>query len=238
MGDEERGLVFLREYLREVLLQHHLGLRIERRERLVEQQHLGVECHGARERRALAHAAGELVRVMAGEVAEVVTLEQRVAAAQALLALDTLDLLAQLDVLDDAAPGQQQVLLQHEGDVQARSRDLRAVEQHRAALGAGEAGGEIEQRALAATARADDGNHLAVRHRERHVADRHQRRALSAARRVFHRHSHELEAAGAGHGCARQRCIGGPHQPSAASFCRSVLRSTFPTVVRGSSPTR
>jgi NitT/TauT family transport system ATP-binding protein len=54
-----------------VLLQDHLGLRVERRERLVHQQHQRIDRERARERRALAHAAGELVRVVIFERAQV-----------------------------------------------------------------------------------------------------------------------------------------------------------------------
>ena len=56
---------------RENLQQFHLhelaGLRVERRERLVEQDQLRLHHQGARDVDALAHAAGQLVRIMLGE---------------------------------------------------------------------------------------------------------------------------------------------------------------------------
>ena len=53
-------------------------LRVERAERLVEQQHLGLDRQRAGERHALALAARELRRVAVGEAAQVHELEQLV----------------------------------------------------------------------------------------------------------------------------------------------------------------
>ena len=46
----------------ELLLHHDAGLRVERAEGLVHQQHLGIEHIGARDGDALLHAARKLVR--------------------------------------------------------------------------------------------------------------------------------------------------------------------------------
>ena len=54
------------EQHREVLAEDHAGLLVERAERLVHQQDAGLEAERARQRRALAHAAGELARDSAG----------------------------------------------------------------------------------------------------------------------------------------------------------------------------
>ncbi len=56
--------------LREIVLQHDAGLRVDRRERLVEQQHGRIDRERARQRHALAHAAGQLMRIVFGEIAE------------------------------------------------------------------------------------------------------------------------------------------------------------------------
>ena len=57
----------------------HVGTRmgVERRERLVHQQHIGLDRERAREVDALAHAAGELVRVVVFKPLEVETLHER-----------------------------------------------------------------------------------------------------------------------------------------------------------------
>ena len=70
----------------ELVVQAVAGHRVERAERLVHQQHVGVLGERAGERDALAHAARELVRPLLGEVAEVHHLEQLVGARAALVA--------------------------------------------------------------------------------------------------------------------------------------------------------
>src|SRR5713101_7106683 len=60
MGHEHDGFVGAREQHREVLAQDHAGLLVECAEWLVHQQYAGFETERTRERRALAHAAGEL----------------------------------------------------------------------------------------------------------------------------------------------------------------------------------
>src|SRR3546814_13586650 len=68
MGNEQCRLAGFGQRAAEILLQYHLGLRVQRRERLIHQQHLGVDGQRAGERRALAPAARELVRVMIAEI--------------------------------------------------------------------------------------------------------------------------------------------------------------------------
>ncbi len=91
---------------------------IERAERLVEQQHRGLEHERARDRRALAHAAGELRGLRRGEVLEADERDQLVD----VVLVDRLagDLERQLDVLADAPPRQQRVVL--EGDAELAGR--------------------------------------------------------------------------------------------------------------------
>ena len=62
MNSTVRGLT--RASAHELLLHDDAGLRVERAEGLVHQQHLGLEHIGARDRDALLHAARELVRDM------------------------------------------------------------------------------------------------------------------------------------------------------------------------------
>ena len=63
VGDEHDGGAGARPQLQQLVLHQRPGLHVERRERLVHQQDLGVVDEGRGERDALAHAAGELVRV-------------------------------------------------------------------------------------------------------------------------------------------------------------------------------
>ena len=84
VGDEQRGLAGALERLRQVALQHHAGLRVDRGERLVEQQHVRIDGERARQRHALAHAAGQLVRIVTGKFGEVEIFQQRLRAPPAL----------------------------------------------------------------------------------------------------------------------------------------------------------
>ena len=129
VGDQQRGLAGALERLRQLALQHHAGLRVDRRERLVEQQHRRIDRERARQRHALAHAAGQLMRIVAGEFRELEVLQQRLRAPLPLGRGDALDFDAEHHVLGDRPPRQQQVLLQHEGDMGVRAFDALAVDE-------------------------------------------------------------------------------------------------------------
>ena len=134
----------------EILLQHHLRLRIEGREGLVHEQNRGIDGERARKRRALAHAAGELMGKMIGEIRQAALLQQRLGDLAPLRARHAADLQPDLDVLADRAPRQKQVLLQHEGDVFVRLRHLFAVDENLAFGRRIKTRPHVEQRALAA----------------------------------------------------------------------------------------
>ena len=130
--------------------------RVERGERLVEAEHRAARQQRARERDALAHPARQLVRARALEAVEAEVAQQRGRLLARALALDARDAQRERGVVDGAAPGQQQVALGHE-------RRGRRVD--RARVGLDQPADELEQRRLAAAARADDGDDLARRAR-------------------------------------------------------------------------
>ena len=169
VGDEQRGLAGALERLRQFALQHDAGLRVDRGERLVEQQHGRIDRQRAGERDALAHAARQLMRIVIGEFAEVERVEQRPGALLPLGQGHSLDLDAELHVLGDGAPRQQQVLLQHEGDVRVRSFDALTVDERFAFARRIEPRADVEQRGLAAAARPDQRDDLAVAHGQAHL---------------------------------------------------------------------
>ena len=80
VGDQQRGLAGALERLRQLALQHHAGLRVHRRERLVEQQHGRIDRERAGQRHALPHAARQLVRIVPGKFRELEVLQQRLRA--------------------------------------------------------------------------------------------------------------------------------------------------------------
>ncbi len=76
VGDDQRGELQRRQDLRELFAHGGARVRVERGQRLVEQQHLRVAAERTGHRDALALAAGEPVRLLAREVPDVQALEQ------------------------------------------------------------------------------------------------------------------------------------------------------------------
>src|SRR5262245_23723126 len=77
VGDKEYGLAGLFPDVEEVVAHAGARLFVERRERLVHQDQAWVLREPARDRNALAHATGQLVRIVVGEFAETHEVEQR-----------------------------------------------------------------------------------------------------------------------------------------------------------------
>src|SRR5262249_47353193 len=131
----------------------HASLLVERAERLVHEQDAGFETERAGERGALAHAAGELPGIMLREVLEPDGLERALRARLALGPRHAPEPHAEGYVVETPVPGEQRVLLEHEGDV-ARHRpgDPLARDFHRAGGGRHQPADDVEQGRLAAAA--------------------------------------------------------------------------------------
>ena len=171
--DQDRGLALAAQDLGHLVGEREPRLRIERRERLVEQHDVRLGAERARERHALAHPARELARQIVQELAESVAGEQlQSRAARALPHVGALDFGAEHRVLEDGAPLEQVILLQHVADLAARPGDRLAVDQHRAVGRRENSGDQRQQRALAAAALPDDGDELARGDRERDAFER------------------------------------------------------------------
>ena len=97
----------------------HLG--VERAERLVQQQHLGLDRQRARQRDALPLSAGELMRIAVGEPVELHQLQQLVHLApdfrRSRAARARLHAQAEGDVLEHGHVPEQRVVLEHEADL-------------------------------------------------------------------------------------------------------------------------
>ena len=76
VGDQQDRAVLAAHQPGRVALDHELGLEVERRERLVEQQHLRVVDQGARQRHALAHAARQRGGIVGREAVQAQLVEQ------------------------------------------------------------------------------------------------------------------------------------------------------------------
>src|SRR4029077_3686543 len=121
--------------------------RIERTERLIEQQDRRLDCERARERDALALPAGELRGIALREIAELDEIEQLGDAALQLRASrpspPAPHAKAERDVLEHGEMTEQRIVLEYESDVALARGDLRDVasfEAHAAAIGKFEAG--------------------------------------------------------------------------------------------------
>ena len=138
MGDEQHRLAEVAPQLHQPFLHLQLGLRIERAERLVQQNDVGVEQERAQQRRALAHAAGERARIEVLEPGKPVAPSSGSARSRAPAQRHALDLHAEDDVVEHGAPGQQQILLQHVADAADGAGRIDAVDEHAA-------GGRLQQ---------------------------------------------------------------------------------------------
>src|SRR5467141_2927418 len=167
VGDEDDGLARALPELDELFLHGLARLRIEGAEGLVHQQHLGIDRQHARERHALLHSARQLGGIVVAEVAEIHHLQVAVDRRVDPRARPALGLEAPGDVAGHGAPGEKRELLEHHAAVRAGAADLLAVHPDAAAaLGLDEAAEDVQEGALAAAARADDGDELALAHAE------------------------------------------------------------------------
>ena len=98
-----------------------------------------------------------------------------------LFAIELVGFCLQHDVAERGAPVEQHRILKHNADVGARSIDEAAASPHAATRWRKQAGGDHQQRALAAAARADVGQKFAAALCERNIVER---AHLAIARRV------------------------------------------------------
>ena len=148
------------------------GEGVERAERLVHEQHVGVVGERAGDGDALLHPARELARVGAGELGEAHLLEQRVGDPPPLVLRDVLERRPELDVLAHAQPREQRVALEDHPAVGPRPLHRAIAELDRPRGRADEARHDVEQRRLAAAGRAHDAGEVPVGDLDGHVVER------------------------------------------------------------------
>ena len=147
--------------------------RIERTERLVEQQYLRLHGERTRDAHALLHAARDLRRLLVARLRHAHELEiaQRPFVTLRLGHRAAEDLVhGQAHVLVDAEPRQQRVILEHDGAIGPGLDDLAIVDEDVARRRRRQPRDDVEQRGLAAARVADDRDELALPHDQRHVA--------------------------------------------------------------------
>jgi hypothetical protein len=125
----------------------------------------------AADRYPLLHAARQLARILRLEAAEAGQLEQVAGGLAVLAHVAAQHLDGEEHVVEDGAPRQQDRMLEDEADVGEGLAHRLAVDGDGAARGRREPGHQLEQRALAAAAGADQRDELVVGDVERDVLD-------------------------------------------------------------------
>ena len=137
------------------------GQHVERRERLVHQQQVGMHHQRAGKADALAHAARQFLGVGGFEAVEADQVDRRQRARAALGAVDAERLQPEFDVLQHRQPGKQREGLEHHGDAVRRSLDGLAAAFGVARGRRDQAGDDAQQRRLARSGAAEQADDLA-----------------------------------------------------------------------------
>ena len=186
VGDEQHRDPVRRPHVQQQVLELGAGLGVDRRERLVHQQDLGLVRQRPRDRGSLLHAAGELPRELANVVAEPDRRQRLGGHAHALGLLDALRLERHGHVVEQVEPRQQRpaVVLEHQRHRPRRLRHPLAEQAHLALRRRHQPGETAQHRGFAGAGRPDDAHELARLNRQRHVVDGGER--IRPARAVRH----------------------------------------------------
>ena len=133
------------------------GQGIERSEGLVHEDQLGImnQCTG--DRRALLHAAGQLVGMLGLKALEPDQVQERTGAIERRLFRQAEDLRRQQDIVEHVSPLQQKRLLKDHADVASRlERMVFVADFHLPGIIDVEVGQDLQDRRLAATRRPDE----------------------------------------------------------------------------------
>src|SRR5690606_26686920 len=172
--DQNRRDLELALHLTNRAAQLFADLRIERAERLVEQQHLRLVRERSCNRHALLLSAGELGRQAVVHAFERDEAQQLFAPFDALGGLQATHPQRKFNVLADAHVFEEGVVLKHEPDAaMARGHvsDVAPVQSDAPVIDAAQTRDRTQQRRLAAAARPEQHEELAFRHFERNVVD-------------------------------------------------------------------
>ena len=170
MGDVDHGLAGLLPDPHQLGLQDDPVLGIERGQRLVHQQHAGIGDEGARDRAALAHAAGKLMRIVSAEFRQSHEFQGGVDPRRHLGRRHPARHQAEADIGLHAHPGKQAALLEHH---RVLDRPARGLDLDGAAGLFRQPREDPQQRRLPAARRTDDADELARRDVQIDVVERH-----------------------------------------------------------------
>src|SRR4051794_28366007 len=162
VGDEQHRLLVALPDAEQQFLHQGAGLVVERAERLVEEQDFWIVGKGARDRGALLHAAGQLLRPVVLETGEANALDKTVDDAAALGFAHAALAQAEGDVLTHRQPREQGVGLKHHAAICARARHLASVKHDAAGGRPVEACDDAQQRGFSAAGGTENGDEVVV----------------------------------------------------------------------------
>ncbi len=181
VGDEEYRLAGLFPDVEQVVPHAGARLLVERRKGLVHQDQTRVLREAARDGDALPHAARQLVRIVVRKFAQAHELEQRRATLAPRRAVHPAQVEREFHVGERGFPRQQRRVLEHHPDlVRHGCANALAFDARLPARRRDQAGEDLEQRGLAATARSDQRDEPPFLDRERDVGKRAKERAAGA----------------------------------------------------------
>ena len=174
MRDEHDGAFLALPQAQQLLVEPVARDLVERAERLVHHQELGLEAERARDRDALLHAARQLPRVLGLEAGQADALEVLEGDASRPGLVEAMDLERQADVGEHGAPRKQRRRLEHiaVGAGEASVARRKTVHAHAARRDLLEVGDHAQQRRLAAARGTDQGNELAFLDRQADIGQR------------------------------------------------------------------
>jgi hypothetical protein len=199
IGDQDNRPLFLFANPVNLALQFCAGQRVERRQRLVEQQNLWR--HGERpgHRHTLPHPARKFCRLAVDGMAQADQInffaDQRSAFGLGLSLVHGID--GKRDIAFDRQPREKRIGLEHETGLAARPRNWLALNQYFACIGFDQTRNERNQRGLAGARKPKDRQKLALCHRQIDIVQHRGPRiafaqAIDLQRRCHHRPAFRL----------------------------------------------
>ena len=171
MGDQEEALAGLLPQVQQEHLHALAGQRVERAERLVEQQEVRFDRQRTCQPEALALAAGELGDGLLGVLLEAHQLQDPARPRGALGLAQATDAKAQGDVVEGVEPGHQGVVLEHHAALAAGPFECPTVDLHASLVRLLETGEDVQQCRLAAARRAQHHQRLALGQAQAEIAE-------------------------------------------------------------------
>ena len=201
VGDDQDRLdreLFLLPQPGQLAAQVRRGEHVKGGKRLVHQQGVGLDGQRAGEADALAHAAGQLLRIGGLEAVQADQVDHGQRPFAALLLRHVAGLHRQLHVLLHGEPGQQGKALEDHGDARVRAVQRGAPVGNGACRGRDQAGDAAQQRRFARTGLAEQRDDLPLSQGERDAVKHRQGAPVGSGERLGHAANFDDHRAGAG----------------------------------------